>query len=62
MYFELFARRNIIGLKRWYWHLKGANHEIICASQAYTRQASAIDACRIILGGISLSTPIRVLW
>lgn len=30
----------------WYWHLKGANGEIQCHSEAYTRQEDAVRGAK----------------
>lgn len=46
--FQVFQRRNVMGLKRWYFRLRAGNGEIIAQSEAYTRKENAIYAATFI--------------
>lgn len=35
----------------WYWHVRGANHEIVSQSEGYTTQAAALHGLRLIFKG-----------
>lgn len=62
MIFEVFQRRNKLGLKRWYWRLKAKNGKIIAQSEAYNQRQSAWDTCVAIRVGVSEATIIRELF
>lgn len=49
MVFEIFERRNMLGLKRWYFRIRAANGEMVAQSEAYTRKASAEATVRAIM-------------
>jgi uncharacterized protein YegP (UPF0339 family) len=35
----------------WYWHIRGANHEIVTHSEGYTLKAAALHALRLVFRG-----------
>lgn len=47
MYFEIFSAETEQGT-RWYFHAKGANHEIIFPSEGYTSKRKAEKTIRLI--------------
>lgn len=46
MTFEIFRRMTFRG-RRWYWHLKARNHEIVCSGQS-SGYANKADVLKII--------------
>jgi uncharacterized protein YegP (UPF0339 family) len=42
MKFVIFRRLTVRG-RRWFFHLKAANGEIVCQSEAYTSKAGALN-------------------
>lgn len=42
--FEIFPRRNLLGLKRWHWRIRHINGEIMGQSEAYSRRIDAMQA------------------
>lgn len=58
MRFEIFQRRNGIGIKRWYWRVKAGNHEIIAQSEAYNTHRAAWRTCDLMRSKLTVDTPI----
>lgn len=56
--FEVFEGvDNAAGPAQWYWHLRGANGEIVCSSEGYATKASAVRATKR-LGEIAVSAKV----
>ena len=58
MKFVLFRAWTIRG-RRWFWHLKAANHEIIAQGEGYRNKADALAAIDLIQN-VPESTPVQI--
>lgn len=58
--FEVFeGSDNAAGSAQWYWHLRGANGEIVCSSEGYATKGSAMRAVKR-LSEIAVSAKVEV--
>lgn len=51
MKIELFARRNLFGLRRWYFRIVAGNGKIIAQSEAYSRKVDCRSTAHLIQDG-----------
>lgn len=51
MRFELFARRNVLGRKKWYFRLRAANGQVVAQSEGYSRRVDALNTIQSIAKG-----------
>lgn len=49
MRFVVFRRLTLFG-RKWFWHLKAGNGEIIASGEGYSRKADAIRAIELVQG------------
>lgn len=48
MKIELFSRRNLFGIKKWYFRIRAGNGEVIAHSEAYSRRIDAMGTAQAI--------------
>jgi uncharacterized protein YegP (UPF0339 family) len=54
MKFRVFSRRDWLGRKRWHWHLKSANGEIVASGEGYQNRSD----CEAIVKKIKHHAPL----
>lgn len=60
MRIELFSRRNMLGVKRWYFRIRAANGKIVAQSEAYTRRTDAQATAQSIRQNLGTADVIEV--
>ena len=60
MRFELFHRRNLLGMKRWYFRIRSSNGQIVAQSEAYSRRVDAMNTVQSIRQNVGVADIIEV--
>lgn len=57
---HVFQSRDRLGRRRWYFHGRGGNHEVIFQSEAYRNRQDALQLCRRMAASFRVEVPVAV--